>query len=181
MNKKDDNGEMDSHIRESDKAFYESKSKHKKAKSFTKRSDLEKARASALASLCMREHSVKELHDKLTRKEYKLDSIETVIKECLDNNYLNDQRFAEIYWRSRARKGFGPNKISQELKYKGISSTMATDAMNQDELDFDEVVQRVYEKKFKGKSIKDFKDKAKRQNYLYQRGFGMELIRLVIK
>jgi len=44
--------------------------------------------------------------------------------------------------------------------------------MNQEELDFDEVVQRVYQKKFKGK--------AKRQNYLYQRGFPMELIRLVI-
>ena len=147
---------------------------------FTKRSDLEKARASALASLCMREHSVKELHEKLTRKEYKQESIEVVIKECLDSNYLNEQRFAEIYWRSRARKGFGPNKISQELKFKGISSSMADRTMNQEELDFDEVVKRVYEKRFKGKAIDDFKDKAKRQNYLYQRGFGMELIRLVI-
>jgi regulatory protein len=148
---------------------------------FKKRSDLEKARASALASLCMREHSVKELSEKLARKEYKQESIEVVIKECLDSNYLNEQRFAEIYWRSRARKGFGPNKISQELKFKGISSSMADKTMNQEELDFNEVVQRVYQKKFKGKLIEDFKDKAKRQNYLYQRGFPMELIRLVIE
>ncbi len=147
---------------------------------FTKRSDLEKARASALASLCMREHSVKELSEKLARKEYKQESIEIVIKECLDSNYLNDERFAEIYWRNRTRKGFGPNKIKQELKFKGISSSMADRTMNQEELDFDEVVQRVYEKKFKGKPIGDFKDKAKRQNYLYQRGFPTELIRLVI-
>ena len=90
-------------------------------KSFTLRTDLEKARASALASLCMREHSIKEITDKLTRKEYQQDSIEIVIKECLGDNYLNDQRFAEIYWRSRARKGFGPNKIAVELKQKGIS------------------------------------------------------------
>lgn len=147
---------------------------------FTKRTDLEKARASALASLCMREHSVKELSQKLTRKEYEQESIEIVVKECLDSNYLNDERFAEIYWRSRARKGFGPNKISQELKLKGISSSMATKTMIQDDLNFDEVVQYVYEKKFKGKKITEYKDKAKRQNYLYQRGFGMELIRLVI-
>ena len=74
-------------------------------KSFTLRTDLQKARASALASLVMREHSVKELHDKLTRKEYDQDSIEIVIAECLKDNYLNDQRFAEIFWRSRSRKG----------------------------------------------------------------------------
>ena len=148
---------------------------------FTKRSDLEKARASALASLCMREHSVKELSEKLSRKEYKQESIETVIKECLDNNYLNDERFSEIYWRSRARKGFGPNKITQELKFKGISSSLSAKTKKQEALDFDEVVQRVYEKKFKGKPILDFKGKAKRQNYLYQRGFSMELIRVVIK
>lgn len=150
-------------------------------KPYTLRSDLEKARASALASLSMREHSIKELSDKLTRKEYQQDSIIVVITECLGFNYLNDKRFAEIYWRSRARKGFGPNKIMMELKHKGIDSEMALYASHQDELDFDEVIKRVYQKKFKKTVIKDFKDKAKRQNYLYQRGFGMELIRTVIE
>jgi len=149
-------------------------------KPFKLRSDLEKARASALASLVMREHSIKELQDKLTRKEYKPESIEVVIEECLKDNYLNDQRFAEIYWRSRARKGFGPSKILMELKHKGIDSYMAHDASFQDELDFEEVIKATYQKKFKGKEIKDFKDKLKRQNYLYQRGFDMDLIKVVI-
>ena len=150
-------------------------------KGYTLRSDLEKARASALASLSMREHSIKELTDKLSRKDYQQDSIEIVIKECLGHNYLNDQRFAEIYWRSRARKGFGPNKINMELKQKGISSSLITTSSQQDELDFDAVIKRVYLKKFKGSDITDFKDKAKRQNYLYQRGFDVELIRVVVE
>ena len=149
-------------------------------KSYTLRTDLEKARASALASLCMREHSIKEITDKLTRKEYQQDSIEIVIKECLKDNYLNDERFAEIFGRSRAKKGFGPNKIAMELKQKGISSSLIQKSLCQDELDFDEVVKGIYFKKFKGLKIKDFKDKAKRQNYLYQRGFSMELIKVVI-
>jgi len=149
-------------------------------KSFTLRTDLEKARASALASLCMREHSIKEITDKLTRKEYQQDSIEIVIKECLGDNYLNDQRFAEIYWRSRARKGFGPNKIAVELKQKGISTSMIADTSQQEELDFEDVIKSTYQKKFKGTQILDFKDKAKRQNYLYQRGFDMDLIRTII-
>lgn len=149
-------------------------------KPYTLRTDLEKARASALASLCMREHSVKEITDKLTRKEYQPDSIEIVVKESLKDNYLNDQRFAKIFWRSRARKGFGPNKIAMELQQRGISSSMIQETSQQEELDFDEVVKSIYLKKFRGTEIKDFKDKAKRQNYLYQRGFAIELIRLVI-
>ncbi len=151
----------------------------KKAK-FSLRTDLEKARASALASLCMREHSIKEITDKLTRKEYQADSIEIVVEECLKDNYLNDRRFAEIYWRSRARKGFGPIKIFHELKHRGIDATMAEETLVQDDLDFDDVIKTVYFKKFKGIAITDFKEKTKRQNYLYQRGFDSDLIRTVI-
>jgi len=150
-------------------------------KPYKLRSDIEKARASALASLSMREHSIKELNDKLTHKGYHQDSIEVVLKECLDFNYLNDQRFAEIYWRARARKGFGPNKILMELKQRGINANMAHQASQQDEIDFYEVIKRVYQKKFNQSAIKDFKDKAKRQNYLYQRGFNVELIKTVIE
>ena len=152
----------------------------KNKKEYNKRTGLEKTRASALASLSMREHSVKELSEKLKRKEYLDDSISIVIKECLDNNYLNDERFAETYWRSRSGKGFGPNKIFHELKFKGINTELAEETKKQDELDFDEIVQRVYEKKFKGTKIKDFKEKIKRQNYLYQRGFSRDLIDVVI-
>ncbi len=147
---------------------------------FVLRTDLEKARASALASLCMREHSIKELVDKLTRKEYQHDSIEIVIEECLKDNYLDDKRFAEIFWRSRARKGFGPNKISMELKLKGISHSMIEETSQQEDLDFQQVIKDIYMKKYKGAIINDFKDKMKRQNYLYQRGFDSELIRTVI-
>ena len=57
---------------------------------------------------------------------------------------------------------------------------MAHDTSIQDELDFEDVVKAIYEKKYKGAEIKDFKDKLKRQNYLYQRGFDMDLIKIVI-
>lgn len=151
-----------------------------KKKGYTLRTDLEKARASALASLCMREHSIKEITDKLTRKEYQPDSIEIVVAECLKDNYLNDKRFAEIYWRSRARKGFGPNKIRLELKMRGIGSSMSELTSQQEDLDFYQVIENIYLKKFKGTKITDFKDKAKRQNYLYQRGFDSDLIRSIL-
>jgi regulatory protein len=147
---------------------------------FTVRTDLEKARASALASLSMREHSVKELTDKLSNKGYEPESIQIVIKECLENNYLNDDRFAEIYCRSRAQKGYGPLKISMELKLKGITENQAKNALQQDGLDFYQIVEYVYMKKYRETPIADFKEKMKRQNYLYRRGFDFDLISHVI-
>ena len=67
-----------------------------------------------------------------------------------------------------------------ELKLKGIDSEIIQSSSRQEELDFDKVIQKVYLKKYKGLEILDFKDKLKRQNYLYQRGFDRELIDLVI-
>lgn len=148
--------------------------------SFTKRTDLEKARASALASLSLREHSEFELTQKLKRKGYQPESIETIIKECLQSNYLNDLRFAEIYWRQRSQKGYGPRRIESELQQKGIDSNDIYQSSLQEELDFEKVIQKVYEKKYRNKPIADFKDKIKRQNYLYQRGFDREFIRIIL-
>ncbi len=150
-------------------------------KDFQRRSELEKARASALASLSMREHSVKELSTKLQQKGYADDSISTVLQECLANNYLNDERFAEIYWRNRSAKGFGAKIIENELKFKGINSEIIGKSKNQEEIDFEKIIQRLYLKKFKGSAIADFKDKIKRQNYLYRRGFERELINFVLE
>lgn len=147
---------------------------------FTPRTDLEKARASALASLSLREHSVKELMNKLTGKGYHQDNIDIVIDECIKNNYLNDKRFAEIYWRSRSSKGYGPLKITMELKMKGISESLARETQQQDEVNFFRVIKNVYLKKYRDRPIADFNDKMKRQNYLYRRGFDMDLITSVI-
>jgi len=148
---------------------------------FQKRSDLEKARASALASLSLREHSILELREKLKRKGYELESIDVVIHECIDSNYLNDMRYAEIYWRQRSSKGYGPQRIQAELKQKGVSSSDINKSSVQPDLDFVEVIQRIYKKKFEDRPVVDFKDKLKRQNYLYQRGFDRDLIETVIK
>ena len=57
---------------------------------------------------------------------------------------------------------------------------MIEESSQQEELDFDEVIKSIYFKKFKGLKISDFNDKAKRQNYLYNRGFPIELIKIVI-
>lgn len=83
---------------------------------------IDDVRRSALWHLGRRDHSEKELRDKLARKTENKQWIEAIINECLQNSYLNDERFTENYIRSAQSKGFGINRIKNELQRKGITS-----------------------------------------------------------
>jgi len=52
---------------------------------------------SALRFLSRRPHSIKELKDKLFNKSKNTQSINRIVKEFLENNYLNDTTFAESF------------------------------------------------------------------------------------
>lgn len=46
------------------------------------------------------------------------------MKELMTAGYINDLRFSENYLTKRMHKGYGPKRISAELKARGISSQM---------------------------------------------------------
>ena len=64
----------------------------------------------ALDIISRREHSSKEVIEKLARKFTSEDLINSTIEKLISNNLINDTRFAEMYVRSRKKKGFGPKK-----------------------------------------------------------------------
>lgn len=140
-----------------------------------------KARASALGSLAMREHSSLELQNKLLQKNHPEAVVFALIEELQHAGLLSDERFAECYWRMRSGKGYGPVRITQELKQKGVSDRLIQSALLEADVDFDTLISSVYEKKYRGQPWTDYKEKAKRQNFLYRRGFGHDLIRQVIE
>ena len=75
----------------------------------------------ALDLLSRREHSSKEIREKLLLRFDDNIIINSVITKLEENNLINNTRFAEAYVSSRKRKGFGPKKISFELLSKGVS------------------------------------------------------------
>lgn len=139
-----------------------------------------RARASALGSLAMREHSCHELRQKLINKKHQPKVVDALLLDLLENNLISDLRFAESYWRGRSAKGYGPCRISKELVLKGVSNEKIQTAKECVELDFYLLVEQVYQKKYKGEPYADYKEKAKRQSFLYRRGFDGDLIRHVI-
>lgn len=79
-----------------------------------------KARAAALRLLARREHSRLELDLKLRQRKIEAPIIQAVLDEYEANDWLSDERFADVFARQRFDMGYGPLKIIAELQQRGI-------------------------------------------------------------
>lgn len=130
--------------------------------------------------LAMREHSVKEMHDKLTAKADNSMYVTDVVDLLIEKNYLSDERFTESYVRARGNRGFGPVKIRSELKAKGISSTLIQDYLKDNAAIWFENAEAQYQKKYGDTVILDYKTWSKRARFLQSRGFTSEQIQVSV-
>jgi regulatory protein len=127
-----------------------------------------------LRYLAQREHSAAELRQKLTAKGFSEPLVVEVISKFIDSNLQSDVRFAECFIRSRIAKGYGFYRIRQELKLRGIS---ADDLAALGEWDWDNLIKKVYAKKYGHTVPNSIEDRASRELFLRRRGFSHEQIR----
>ena len=129
----------------------------------------------ALDILSRREHSSKELTQKLFKKFDNKTLIHEVINKLTKNNLLNDIRFAEMYTLARKKKGFGPKKIFYELLTKGLLENDINAAID-DEGEWESIAQKVFKKKYPNGISEDIKTTLKQKNFLMSRGFSFKEI-----
>lgn len=91
--------------------------------------DLREARTAALNYLARREHSCRELGDKLQRRGIAEAVVASVVTQLRDENLVSDSRYAEAYTRSRVNRLFGPLRIRAELRQRGIDDAMVEEAL----------------------------------------------------
>lgn len=140
-----------------------------------------KAFDSALRLLTRRDHGALELCDKLERKGFSTLEAKEALENCQRLGLQSDQRFIEQYTRYRTRQGYGPIKISQELKSKGIDVDLIHEIMNHDQEDWLQQAQAVWRKKSKGCQDLSFTEIQKQQRFLLYRGFSMDIISKVVR
>tara|TARA_Y100000816_G_scaffold272836_1_gene238618 strand:+ start:146 stop:586 length:441 start_codon:yes stop_codon:yes gene_type:complete len=134
----------------------------------------------ALDLVSRREHSQYELIQKLNKRfPETMPIIEEVVKKLAVNNILNDERFAEMYLNSRARKGFGPKKIEMELNFKKVDSSFIAIAIAEYE-SWTENAQNELLKKFKGVKPTDYNSKMRQKQFLFNRGFSSQIIERIL-
>ncbi|BDH44809.1 regulatory protein RecX [Salmonella enterica subsp. enterica serovar Choleraesuis] len=142
---------------------------------------LQRLKDRAARLLAMRDHSEQELRNKLLRtdnrdpgQEVSASQVEEVINWCHEHNWLNDEHFASRYIQSRARKGYGPQRISQELMQKGIPREMVNAALAASDLDWTSLAREQAFRKAGADLPVEFADKIKLQRFLLYRGYYME-------
>lgn len=131
-------------------------------------------RHKAMDLLARREHSRLELKQKLQKRFDDETLIDEQIDRLADENLQSDSRFVESFVRQRGNRGYGPVRIREEARRKGLSDSEISFAF--DTLDFDwcALAAEVISKKFGELPAQDIKEKARRTRFLQYRGFKTE-------
>lgn len=128
--------------------------------------------------LARREHSRRELLDKLVLRGFERDEVNPVIDALTEQNWQNDERYAECYVRDRIGKGYGPIRVAYELQQRGISG-VDLDAQAEEQGGWLNLALDVYAGKYGEEKVLPPNEWAKRSRFLQQRGFSGETIKRV--
>jgi regulatory protein len=136
------------------------------------------ARNKAFHLLSYRERTIKEMRDRLKKKDFSAEVIEKVITYLLEKDYLNEQRFAEMWIRSRINHHpRGRKLIYKELKDKGVERKIINSALDEylsreKELEMASYLMNKWLRRRKDEDSSSYKLK----NYLARKGFNYDMI-----
>ncbi len=129
--------------------------------------------------LARREHSRAELHAKLLPHMQEGEDLIAVLDELEKRGWLSDERAAtQLVHAKRSR--FGTQRITHELRQKGIAEELISAALPELKGSELEAAREVWQKKF-GVAPQDAKEKAKQARFLQSRGFALDVIFKVLR
>lgn len=122
----------------------------------------------------------KEVRDKLISMKVYRDWQDEIIVLLMDEGYLDEMRYAESFVGGKFRmKRWGKNKITQQLKFKEVSSYCIKKAIASQIPDDEYLIAIETSLEKKNRSIRidnDYKRKQKLIQYGMQQGYEMHLI-----
>ena len=137
-------------------------------------SDFGKNYIRAVDLISRRLRSEREIRDYARRKQWTEDNTERVIDRLCERGYLNDERFAESFVRSRANTcNFSATRMKVELQKKGVKPDIITNILAESD-DYDEMAAL---RKMIAKKINKYDDERKLVAYLARQGFKYDDIK----
>ena len=135
----------------------------------------------ALTLLSARELSEAQLRTRLKRREIDADDIESAIARLKADRTLNDRRVALAIARMESSiKHRGRARVLQKIRQAGIDDDTAQDAVREvfEEVDEGELLTRAFDRRLRGKSVRDLDDKGRARiiRALVAQGFRFEAI-----
>ena len=145
----------------------------------------QQAMNAAVRILTHRDHSKYELKQKLQKRGFASEVIDTAILACERLNYIDDNRTARIYISLLKRKRFGIRHIRMALQKKRLYGAAIEDFLleNYAKIEERKNADKLLEKKMKTfnreEDLKKRRDKIYR--FLYSRGFNQDIIADLIR
>jgi regulatory protein len=93
-----------------------------------------------------------------------------------EGGLLSEERLAEAYVAERLRKGFGPLRVREELRRKGLADALIEPHLSLSTGEWLAHLETAAEKKFGPGPVRDRKEAARRARFLEYRGFPPALI-----
>ncbi len=134
--------------------------------------DSKSIRLKIMDFLSRREHSSREIFKKLSPRVESKELLEEEIEKLKADGLLSDERFAESYFQSRKNRGYGPLRIRNELKQRGVGDQIFYSLSN--EIDWSEFALDALKKKVSGNMPTETKDILKLKRFLNYRGFDFQ-------
>lgn len=132
----------------------------------------------ALRLLSQREHSRKELEQKLKPHEETPGELTEALDFLAAKDFINEKRVVESVVNRRSTK-LGAARVRQELMAKGLPADDIADAMQTMRSTEFERALVVWRKKFGAPPV-DASERAKQVRFLVSRGFAAEVVRRVV-
>ena len=142
-------------------------------------SDRKRCKDKAMWLISFRDHSRRELLDKL-RKDYPEDVAEAAIDRLEELGLIDDGRYARRYTADLVNlKHLSERGIRQKLREKGIDRDLIDEILEETEVDEDEQIRTIIEKKYASK-LGDEKIRRRAVAALQRLGFGYQSIKSVL-
>ncbi|MDB6051572.1 MAG: recombination protein RecX [Pseudomonas sp.] len=133
-------------------------------------------RRTAMDLLARREHGRVELTRKLRQRGAPPELIDPALDRLTEEGLLSESRYLESFVSYRARSGYGPLRIREELSQRGLQRADIEQALKECGFDWKEKLQETWERKFDGQLPRDMRERAQQGRFLSYRGYPLDLI-----
>ncbi len=138
--------------------------------------DAQTIRIAAMDLQAMREHSRRELVQKLLDKGAAAELAAEAVQRLGDENLQSDRRFVESLLNTCIRKGRGYLRFMRDVGQHAIDAEVCEQVLQACAPDWDALARTVYKKKYGDSAVNDYNERARRMRFLQSRGFSAEQI-----
>lgn len=133
-------------------------------------------RRTAMDLLARREHGRVELTRKLLQRGACPEMIDVALDRLTEDNLLSESRYLESYISYRARSGYGPLRIREELNQRGLARSDIEQALRECGFNWQEQLEDTWRRKFSGQLPEDARERARQGRFLSYRGYPLDMV-----